>query len=160
MAPSSTAAYTARAIRAPHSDRGPANSSARFLLLSRQATHTASEAVPVPAKPASSTAWVFASVAVATAFTRAASVSGTGTSTTMLIVRGTWIGFSSGSPAPAGAAAQVGTRSPVVAAAVTPPSARWTRSVTCAAVSMPTPGPARRRVPASPARWAAGSIRS
>ncbi len=97
-----------------------------------------------------------ASVAVMTAFTSAASVSRTGTETMTLIVPGA----SSGSAAPAGAAAQVGTRSPAVTAASTPSSERMTRSATCAAVSMPVPGPVKPSPAASSVRCPAGSIRA
>jgi len=88
-APLKTAACTARAIRAPHGERGPVKSSGRAppaaeALAARAlfpvvpatrgmavgaATQIASEAVPVPAKPASMTACDLASVAVITAFT-------------------------------------------------------------------------------------------
>jgi len=47
---------------------------------------TASLAVPVPATPASESAWLFASVTVTTAFTSAPSESLAGTNATTLIV--------------------------------------------------------------------------
>ena len=70
-APCSTAVWTARAMRAPQVERGPPKSSSGPW--SRTATQTASEAVPVHGKPASSSAWDLASVTVMTALTRAAS---------------------------------------------------------------------------------------
>src|SRR5215472_8417320 len=88
-APFRTATCTARAIRAPHGERGPVKSSGRappaaeapparalFPVVPAAwgravgaATQIASEAVPVPANPASMTACDLASVAVITAFT-------------------------------------------------------------------------------------------
>jgi hypothetical protein len=112
--------------------------------------------VPVPGNPASSTACVLASVTVMTAFTSAASVSATGTETIMLIVPRA----RSGSAAPTAAAAHVGTRIPAVTAASAPSSERVTRSVTCAAVSIPVPGPVRPSRPASSVRCPAGSVRA
>ncbi len=147
---------TARAIRAPQADRGPAKSSAASPGETGAATHTASVVVPVPGNPASSTACVLASVAVMMAFTSAASVSGTGTETMILIVPGA----SSGSSPPAGAAAQVGTRRPAVTAAAAPSSERVARSVTWAAVSIPVPGPVRPSQAASSVRCPAGSVRA
>src|SRR5579872_4719961 len=155
-------------MRAPQTERGPVNSSG--VPSAGAATQIASEAVPVPGKPASASACDLASVAVITALTNAASASGTGTATTTLIVPGRhadrgWatsssqIGCSSGSAWPSGAAAQVGTRRPTVAVACAPASTRQTYSVTAAAVSRPTPGPARPRPALSSARWATGSIR-
>ena len=69
-----------------HRDRGPAKSSGSPA--TGAAMHSASETVPVVRNPASSTAWVLASVAVITALTYAASLSGIGTDTMMLIVPG------------------------------------------------------------------------
>jgi hypothetical protein len=57
-APACTAECTARAIRAPHSDRGPVKSSG--WPAAGAAMQIASEAVPVARNPASSTAWVLA----------------------------------------------------------------------------------------------------
>src|SRR5204863_465948 len=75
--PARTAACTARARRAPHTDRGPPKALARPS--SGQATHTASVAVPVAARPSSRRACTLASVAVTTVFTRAASDNRSGT---------------------------------------------------------------------------------
>jgi hypothetical protein len=103
-----------------------------------------------------------ASVTVMTAFTSAASLSGTGTETMMLIVpgAGTRAAGPAGAAGAAGAAAQVGTGSPAVTAASAPSSERVTRPVTCAAVSIPTPGPVRPNRPASSVRCRAGSVRA
>src|SRR5439155_19077633 len=78
------AAWVARASRAPHTERGPANRSVGPS--SGHTMHTASLAVPVPGTPRSSSACVFASVAVTTAFTSASSDRRTGSCTTTLIV--------------------------------------------------------------------------
>jgi hypothetical protein len=85
VAPAATAAWTARARRAPHVERGPPYASPPP---GGHSTTTASLAVPVPGTPAPARAWVFASVAVTTALTRAASDSGAGTCATTLIVPG------------------------------------------------------------------------
>lgn len=79
---------TARAIRAPQVERGPAKGSPPSGPGSGAATHTASVGVPEQSSPASRRAWTLASVAVATALTRAASESATGSVTTILTVPG------------------------------------------------------------------------
>jgi hypothetical protein len=78
----------------------------------------------------------------------------------MLIVPGRRIGPNSTSTLPDGAAAQVGTRSPTVAATRTPSSSHSATLVTEAAVSSPTPSPASPSPAASSAMCTAGSIRS
>ncbi|AJK79337.1 hypothetical protein AFC81_17690 [Mycobacterium avium subsp. paratuberculosis] len=155
-APASTAACTARAMRAPNVERGPPNASAAPSV--GQCTTTASEAVPVARIPASCKACALASVAVATALTNAASDSRTGAATTMLIVptrcgasRRKWW---------SGAAAQAGLESPTVAVTCTPPSApRWWR-VTSTAVNSPHPVPASPSAAPISTRWRWGSVRS
>ena len=65
--PAYVAECTAQAIRAHHSERGPAKSWGSPA--AGAAMQMASEAVPVARKPAFSTAWVLASVTVMTALT-------------------------------------------------------------------------------------------
>src|SRR5690606_8135587 len=101
--PSTTAACTARARRAPQVERGPPYGSSAPASATGQAITSASVAVPVAAMPDSASACTFASVAVATAFTSAASASGTGRNATMLMVPTVAASASS-----AGAAARVG----------------------------------------------------
>ncbi|OEV21018.1 hypothetical protein AN221_09030 [Streptomyces nanshensis] len=79
---------TARAMRAPQGERGPAKGSPPSGPGSGAAMQTASVGVPEQSSPASRRAWTLASVAVATALTRAASERATGSPTTMLTVPG------------------------------------------------------------------------
>src|SRR4051812_30587158 len=153
--PAATAACTARAIRPPHTERGPPYGSGSVSEAcgpagSAHATQTASEDVPVARSPASASACAFASVAVTTALTSAASDSGTGTTTSTLIVpagsSASWAATSGGT------AASTGRPSPTVAATVTPASCACVQRPTSAAVSMATPAYGGRPSPAAMSR--------
>src|SRR5262249_31988797 len=134
--PSRTARCAALASRDPHRERGPPYASAGPDGGHR--TATASEGVPVAAKPASHSAWDLASVTVMTALTSAAR-DRRWLSTAMMFtvpVAGAVVPVS---------AAQLGWLRPTVAATATPSSRQVLTTRTSTAVSMPIPGPSSSR---------------
>ena len=154
--PTAGAAWTARATGAPYAERGPPNGSGHPT--PRQRTVTASDAVPVPATPASSSACTLASVTVQRRLASGAPRSaGPGRTATTLTVPGARLRaqalFCSG------AAAQTGRVRPTVASTRTPASSAAATAATSAAVSIPTPGAGRGRARRPPRPRGAGRSR-